>query len=181
MKVNLGAGSDILAGYVNHDIVALPGIDVVHNLNQYPWPWADASVQEIKVHDVLEHLDVFMKAMEEMFRMLTPGGRCYVSVPYWNSVSASADPTHKRGFHELTFSFFDPDAAYCQQRPYYTKARFRVVAQQFILVPFGPYLSLPGVGQITVSRAFSRRIVGLIGNYFISNLIHDLRLVLEKP
>lgn len=179
--MNLGAGSDILAGYVNHDIVRLPGIDVVHNLNEYPWPWADASIDEIKVHDVLEHLDSFMKAMEELFRVLAPGGRCHVSVPYWNSVSAGADPTHKRGFHELTFSFFDPDSAYCRLRPYYTKARFHVVEQQFILVPFGPYFSIPGIGQITVRRAASRRIVGFIGNYFISNLIHDLRLVLEKP
>ncbi len=181
MKLNLGAGSEILAGYVNHDVVALPGIDVVHNLNKYPWPWADGSAEEIRLFDVLEHLDDFMKAMEEISRILPAGGRCHVSVPYWNSWCAAADPTHKRGFHEITFRFFDPDSPYCMDRPYYTRARFRVVSEQFILAPFGPYYYLPGVGEVTVRRKWSKKIVGLIGNYFISNLIHDLRVVLEKP
>lgn len=181
MKVNLGAGSDVLAGYVNHDLAALPGIHVVHNLNQYPWPWADGSIDEIKMYDVLEHLDDFMKAMEEIFRVLAPGGRCHVSVPYWNSWCAYADPTHKRGFHEITFRFFDPESVYCQERPYYTKARFRIIEEEFVLVPFSPYFALPGVGEILVRRAWSKKLVGLVGNYFISNLIHDLRLTLEKP
>lgn len=181
MKVNLGAGSDIIAGYINHDLVALPGIDVVHNLNQYPWPWADGSVDEIKMYDVLEHLDDFMKAMEELFRVLAPGGRCRISVPYWNSWCAYADPTHKRGFHEITFRFFDPESVYCKGRPYYTQARFKVVEEKFILVPFSPYFGLLGIGEIAVSQTLSKRVVGLIGNYFISNLIQDLQLVLEKP
>ena len=181
VKVNLGAGSDILAGYVNHDLAALPGIDVVHNLNQYPWPWADGSIDDIKMYDVLEHLDDFMKAMEEIYRVLAPGGQCRVSVPYWNSWCAYADPTHKRAFHELTFRFFDPESVYCQARPYYTKVRFRIISEEFVLAPFSPYFAIPGVGEILVRRAWSRKIIGLIGNYFISNLIHDLRLTLEKP
>lgn len=181
MKVNLGAGSDILTGYVNHDIMSLPGIEVVHNLNRYPWPWADGSIEEIKAFDVLEHVDDFIKAMEEISRILASGGRCHISVPYWNSWCVPSDPTHKRGFHESTFRFFDPESAYCKERPYYTKARFNVVAEQFILAPFGPYYYLPGVGEITVSRFLTKKIVGLLGNYFVSNLIHDLRLVLQKP
>lgn len=181
MKLNLGAGSDILPGYVNHDLAALPGIEIVHNLNHYPWPWADGSIDEIKAFDVLEHLDDFMKAMEEISRILIPGGRCHVNVPYWNSWCSVADPTHKRGFHEITFRFFDPDSDYCRSRPYYTKARFKVMDEQFVLAPFGPYFYLPWVGEVTVRRAFSRRIIGLIGNYFVSNLIQDLRLTLEKP
>ncbi|MBC7490301.1 MAG: methyltransferase domain-containing protein [Glaciimonas sp.] len=181
MKVNLGAGSDILAGYVNHDLVDLPGIDVVHNLNQYPWPWSDGSIDDIKMYDVLEHLDDFMKAMEEIYRVLAPGGQCRVSVPYWNSWCAYADPTHKRGFHEITFRFFDPESDYCKERAYYTHARFKIVEEKFVVVPFNPYFGFPGVGEILVSRRLSKRVVGLIGNYFISNLIQGLHLVLEKP
>jgi SAM-dependent methyltransferase len=180
VKVNLGAGSDILPGFVNHDLVALPGIDVVHNLNQYPWPWADGSVDEIKMYDVLEHLDDFMKAMEEISRILAPGGRCRISVPYWNSWCTYADPTHKRGFHELTFRFFDPESPYCKERPYYTKARFNIIEEKFIVVPFSPYFALPGMGEITVRRKLSKRLIGLIGNYFISNLIQGIQLVLQK-
>ena len=114
MKIHLGAGRDILTGYINHDLVALLGIDVVHNLNHYPWPWADSSVEEIRVFNVLEHLDDFMKAMEEISRILAPGGHCHISVPYWNSWCVPADPTHKRGFQEITFRFFDPESIYCQ-------------------------------------------------------------------
>jgi SAM-dependent methyltransferase len=180
MKLNLGAGNLLMEGYVNHDVTSLLGIDVVHDLNIYPWPWHDNSVEEIQAQNLLEHLNDFIKSLEEIHRILRPGGHCHISVPYWNSWCVAADPTHKRGFHEVTFKFFDPNSIYCKERSYYSHARFNVIKEEFILVPFGPYLAIPLVGEIAVSNKFLKRLIGLIGNYFINNLIHDLRITLEK-
>lgn len=179
MKINLGAGGDIRIGFVNHDIVALPGINVVHDLNKYPWPWDDLSADEVVAKDLLEHLVEFMPAMEEIFRVLKPGGKLYLKVPYWNGWSRQADPTHRRGFHELTFKFFDPTSPYCQERHYYTAARFHIVHEAFVLAPFTPYFAIPGVGEICVKNTLLKRVVGLIGNMF-SNVILDLELELVK-
>lgn len=180
LKLNIGAGTDILPGWINHDVATLPNIDCVHDLNVRPWPWESGSVSEIKIYDVLEHLDDLIPSLEEIWRILEPGGICRVSVPYWNSWCAAADPTHRRAFHEITFQFFDPASPYCQTRPYYSTARFSIVEEEFILVPFNPYFLLPGVGEFAVRRRVAKRIIGLIGNYFISNLIQDLRVVLRK-
>ena len=180
MNLNLGAGNIILDGYVNHDVAQLEGIDVVHDLNIFPWPWKDGSINEIQAQNLIEHLDDFMSVMEEIYRVLAPRGKCFISVPYWNSWCVPADPTHKRGFHEVTFKFFDPSSIYCLERPYYSHARFSIVDEAFILAPFGPYLALPWVGEIRVSSKIGKRIIGLLGNYFINNLIHDLRLTLQK-
>jgi len=180
MKINLGAGKDILPGFINHDLTNLPGIQVVHDLNQYPWPWKDNVATEIKVHDVLEHLQAFLKAMEEIHRILLPGGLCHISVPYWNSWCAHSDPTHVRSFHETTFCFFDPSTSFCQSRPYYTKARFKIISEKLILAPFSPYFSLPGINNYEVENKALKKIIGLVGNYFISNLIHGLHLTLQK-
>ena len=180
MRLNLGAGTDIMPGWVNHDVVQLTGIDCVHDLNSRPWPWADGSVAEIKIYDVLEHLDALIPSLEEIWRILAPGGLCRVSVPYWNSWCAAADPTHKRAFHELTFHFFDPESPYCRSRPYYSSARFNIVEEVFVVVPFSPYYILPGVGEVSIKGRLSKKIAGIVGNYFISNLIQDLRLVLQK-
>jgi SAM-dependent methyltransferase len=180
LRINLGAGTDIIPNWLNHDVAGLSGIDCVHDLNIRPWPWDSGCVTEIKACDVLEHLDEFIPAMEEIWRILTPGGTCSISVPYWNSWCAAADPTHRRGFHEITFQFFDPVSPYCRSRPYYSTARFDILEEAFILAPFNPYYSLPGVGEIAVRGRWTKRLVGLIGNYLISNLIQDLRLVLRK-
>jgi SAM-dependent methyltransferase len=179
MKLNLGSGTDLLDGYVNHDIAKLPGIDIVHNLNSTPWPWDSSAIDEIKIYDVLEHLDDFMSAMEEIWRILIPGGICRLRVPYWNSWCAYADPTHKRSFHELTFDFFDPRSPYCQQRHYYTHARFLIKEISFVICPFSPYFSIPGLREIKISNPIARRLLGLIGG-FISNLILDIEVVLIK-
>jgi len=37
-KLNIGCGKDIKEDYVNLDSVKLPEVDVVHNLDKYPWP-----------------------------------------------------------------------------------------------------------------------------------------------
>jgi len=180
LKVNIGAGTDIIPGWVNHDVAALPGIDCVHDLNVRPWPWEDGSVSEIKIFDVLEHVEELIPSIEEIWRILKPGGLCRISVPYWNCWCVSADPTHRRAFHETTFHFFDPNSPYCKARPYYSHARFSIVEAHLSLVPFNPSLLTPGVREIVVKNPFPKRIVGLIGNYFVSNLIQGLRVVLQK-
>ena len=179
MKINLGAGGDIRQGYVNHDIAQLPGIDVLHDLNVYPWPWQDASVDEIVAKDLLEHLEDFMPAMNELHRILKPGGTVYVTVPYWNSVSRHGDPTHRRGFHEITFQFFNPQSPYCQERHYYSAARFLIVDEAFVVSPFAPYFQLPGLRLVRVKSRIAKRIVGFLANMF-SNVIHDLKVDLRK-
>ena len=179
MKLNLGAGNDIKKNYVNHDLVNLHGIDLVHDLNNYPWPMKDNAFDEIIANDLLEHLDDFMKAMEEAHRILKPGGLFKIRVPYWNSWCTHADPTHKRGFHELRFHFFDPNSSYCKERPYYTHARFHISSEIFVLAPLSPYASIPLLRIIKVKNKFLKKIVGLIGNT-LSNIIIDLEMELEK-
>ena len=60
MKLNIGAGKEILEGYIQHDIADLPGIDIVHDLNIYPWPWKSNSIDEILILDVLDFASCLM-------------------------------------------------------------------------------------------------------------------------
>lgn len=179
LKINLGAGNDIRLGYINHDIAHLKNIDVVHDLNVYPWPWATESCDEIIMKDVLEHLDNFVRALEEVHRILKRDGKIYISVPYWNSANAYIDPTHKRGFHEHTFRFFDPNHTHCQERPYYSSARFEIRDEIFVISPFVPYVQVPFLKLLRIRNKFFKRMIGLLGNIF-SNIILDLEIELRK-
>jgi SAM-dependent methyltransferase len=178
-KINLGAGTDIRKNFINHDIAQLEGIDIVHDLNVYPWPWQDNSIDEFLALDVLEHLNDFLKNMEEIHRILKVDIKIFLKVPYWNASSAYIDPTHKRGFHELTFDFLDPSKEYCKQRPYYTKARFKINSLKFVLNPFQPYISIPFLSNLKITSKIGKKIIGFFGNLF-GNIILDLEVELIK-
>lgn len=47
---------DKLAGWVNVDAIAQPGVDKVVDLFSYPWPFADKSVDEIWASHIVEHI-----------------------------------------------------------------------------------------------------------------------------
>jgi predicted SAM-dependent methyltransferase len=57
MKLNIGCGKKILEGYVNLDKIKLPGVDVVQDLNKYPWEFQDNTFDEIYADNVMEHLE----------------------------------------------------------------------------------------------------------------------------
>jgi len=177
MKLNLGCGLDVRRDYVNVDVANIRGVDVVHNLELFPWPFEENSIDGIIALDVIEHLDDFIGTMEEMYRILKDGSSIRLRVPYYNSWSRYVDPTHKRGFHELTFRYFDPNSVMCIERPYYTKARFKIVEEHFILIPFSPYLTLPLLKKIKVSNSFFKKILSSIANH-IGSVIIDIELVL---
>ncbi|WP_320676297.1 hypothetical protein [Prochlorococcus sp. MIT 1300] len=98
LKLNLGCGEKRLNGYINVDKYGNP--DVKHDLETFPWPWADNSVEEIKLIHVLEHLghktDVYLKVIQEMYRVCESGAIILIKVPHFRHDNFFNDPTHVR-------------------------------------------------------------------------------------
>ena len=106
MRLNLGSGSQPVAGFVNVDIVPLPEVDVVHDLDVLPWPWAGGSVGEIVAQDVFEHVADPIRFMTEAHRVLRVGGALTLKSPHWRHQDAFTDPTHRRFCTEHTWDYW---------------------------------------------------------------------------
>lgn len=137
LKINFGAGNDIKPGFVNVDMVKLEGIDIVHNLMNFPYPFADNSASEIHAVDVLEHLPPYInedhgviRFIEECHRILKPGGILYIQTPGWKAEFLWIDPTHVRGFDIQSMDFFDTTKHYGQTTGFYSKCKFNVRAEE---------------------------------------------------
>ncbi len=110
MKLNLGCGQRREEGYVNVDMAETPAVDRLVNLFNYPWPWADESIEEIFASHLFEHVPGFMRFafMDECYRILQSGGKAKFIVPYYSSVGAIQDPTHEwPPLCESSFLYFD--------------------------------------------------------------------------
>jgi SAM-dependent methyltransferase len=161
-RLHLGCGNDVLPGWVNHDLAALPGVDVVHDLDSYPWPFDDDRFTEIRMHHVLEHLREPVQAIEEIHRIARNGATVQIRVPYWNSTDWASDPTHKTAFSEYSFDFFDPAKRHGRERPYYSSARFTVRSQTFWTKPVAIYLPVSNEIGRKVLSALARHLGGVI-------------------
>jgi len=105
IKLNLGCGKDIKKSWINLDIKKYPGVDIIHDLNTYPYPFSDNYADFILMKHVLEHLDNIVKVMEEIYRILKPNGKVEIIVPYYKHKNAFTDPTHKHFFTEDSMNF----------------------------------------------------------------------------
>ena len=56
-KLNFGCGTDILKDHVNIDCGKIKGIDIIHDLNIFPYPLPENHFKEVKARFILEHLD----------------------------------------------------------------------------------------------------------------------------
>ncbi len=103
---NLGCGNQRYPGVVGMDSLSSKAADVVWDLNVFPWPIESKSVDIVLGFQVFEHLDNLMLVMEEIHRILKPGGKVIVEVPYFRHVGAFQDPTHKHFFTATTMLYF---------------------------------------------------------------------------
>jgi len=101
--LNLGCGFDRFEGYVNVDAFDICKPDIVHDLNEFPYPWADNSVDEIKMLHILEHLDDWWKVFLECVRILKPGGYLHIHVPDESSSTALTYRDHNHVFSFVSF------------------------------------------------------------------------------
>lgn len=125
IKIILGGGTRAQEGWVNLDILDLPEVDIICNLNK-GIPLPDNSVIEVKARHILEHLDDTVKIMEEIWRVCKPNARVFIKSPYYTSIGAFKDPTHKRFFTERTFEYFLPKSHWRTVPDYHFRCTFEI-------------------------------------------------------
>lgn len=124
-RIDFGCGTSKKAGFIGVDSLLLPNVDVIQDLNVYPYPFRDSDIDEVWMDNVLEHLDKPLRAMEEVWRISKHGAKVKVAVPYFRSFYATIDPTHEHFFGVQWFNYFDPRHPLCAKYRY-TTARFEI-------------------------------------------------------
>jgi SAM-dependent methyltransferase len=120
--LDVGCGSAKRTGAVGLDISPDTDADIVHDLNVFPYPLDDASFDHVLMQDVLEHVRDPTRVVDELHRILRPGGRLQLRTPHFSSVLAYSDPTHLHYFSALAIrSLATPRFAH------YSRARFQIV------------------------------------------------------
>jgi SAM-dependent methyltransferase len=108
--LNLGCGEKYEEGSINVDFYAAR-VDVRHNLDSTPYPFADNTFDEIHCFNVIEHLEKVIPVMEELHRIGKPGCRVTIRVPHFRSACLYEDLTHKHGFAWRSFDIFAQDGS----------------------------------------------------------------------
>ncbi len=142
MKLNLGCCDAPLPGYVNVDVVPGPGVEAV-DLRE-PWPWPDSTVDEVRAADIIEHLPDKIRTMNELWRVLKPGGTAEVIVPTTDGTGAFQDPTHVSFWNRRSFLYYEAGNPYRDRfaRYYGITASFRIVREHVERTADGPRLTI---------------------------------------
>jgi len=105
LKLDLACGTNKQAGFIGVDIGG--DADIIHDLNIYPWPFEDNSVDEILCSHYVEHVEELMKFFNECYRIMKPEAKMMIFAPYYSSVRAMQDPTHKNFISEMSFLYYN--------------------------------------------------------------------------
>jgi predicted SAM-dependent methyltransferase len=136
--LDVGCGRYKLRGSVGLDIVPLEGVDVIHDLNKFPYPFDDNSFDQIRLSHVIEHIESVTKTMEELHRILRPGGQLEITTPHYTDASSWQDPTHLWHLNSRSFDFFQED----YKTAYYSKARFKIEHSEIKLLKLYRWLGI---------------------------------------
>lgn len=165
IKLDIGCGQNKKEGFTGIDKIKLPGVDVVWDLEKFPYPFDNDSVDEIHCSHYVEHTSDLNAFMDEIFRIMKPGSKALIIAPYYSSIRAWQDPTHKRAISEITFMYYNKDFRDKNKLDHYgIKSDFDFV--------FGYAVSQPWASKSEEARTFAIR-------HYI-NVVDDIHMTLTK-
>lgn len=118
-RLDIGCGRNKQPGFFGVDIQKLPGVDMVWDINRHPWPLKPGIFLMAMCSHLIEHIPTvvidggvtrfpFIEFMDEVWRLLKPGGEFMIACPHGNSQGFLQDPTHCHALNQTTFAYFDP-------------------------------------------------------------------------
>lgn len=134
MMLNLGSGPDIKPHpWINVDYYYSHQNVIKMNFLETPWNFPNEIFSKVYVSHVLEHIpvlfknekDIFFIIMEEIHRVLKPGGILHIRVPYPKDIDGQwSNPMHYRAITINWFHYFNNHA----RENYYTTAKFQILS-----------------------------------------------------
>jgi len=113
--------NDIIIGV---DKVKVKGVDIVHDLDKFPYPFRDNEFDLVYASHFLEHVEDLEKTLKEIQRILKPNGTFKGRVPHFSCGVTYRDPTHKRFFSYFSFDYFS-------DKCWYAPVKFRIKKVSF--------------------------------------------------
>jgi SAM-dependent methyltransferase len=141
--LEIGSGKSKIPGTITIDINSEVKPNIVHDLNQFPWPINDNEYDTILMFSIIEHLAEPIKVFEECHRILKPSGRIYLITPHFSDSASYVDPTHKWHFSARSFDYFIKGSQLEESYGFYTNIRFTLI-KRFISLR-GIYNKIPGL------------------------------------
>ena len=111
IRLDIGCGENKQPNFVGMDKRRLKGVDIVHDLEKFPYPIDNESCIVIVGSHIIEHIKPWLMIdfMNELWRIMKPDGQLALSMPYGVSHGFVQDPTHCNPCNETTFQYFCPD------------------------------------------------------------------------
>lgn len=144
-KLSLACGQAKPEGFFGVDYANIEGVDLVHDLLQFPWPIKTGVVQEINCSHFVEHIphwrpgftkDGWFHFFDEVFRISKKGAVCTFIHPYAMNARAFWDPTHERYIHETAWYYLSKGWRTMQNLDHYqTDVDFEVIVIEGLGVP----------------------------------------------
>jgi SAM-dependent methyltransferase len=120
--LDVGCGVKKYSGAIGIDRNSASRADVIVDLDHQPYPFRDASFDQIRAVHVIEHVGDVIRTVEEFYRLLRDGGTVYIATPHYTDFSSFCDPTHRWHLNSYSLRYFGEDNA---GFGYYSEARFR--------------------------------------------------------
>jgi predicted SAM-dependent methyltransferase len=110
IRLDLGCGENKQKGFVGIDLRKLPEVDIVHDLEQFPYPLPNESCLVIVGSHLVEHIKpwLMLKFMDELWRIANVGCQLVLAHPYGVNELFVQDPTHCNPCNAATWQYFDP-------------------------------------------------------------------------
>jgi glycosyltransferase involved in cell wall biosynthesis len=105
LALDLGAAHRKPPGYLGVDQYAKDGVDIVARLPE-PLDLPDDSVGLLRAVDFLEHVPAKVPLINELYRLLAPGGMLLTLTPSSDGRGAYQDPTHVAYYNENSFWYY---------------------------------------------------------------------------
>jgi len=131
MKLDVCCGRHKVPGYIGVDIQQFDGVDIIADLNS-GWPFDNNSIDEVYCKDGIEHLKKPIHTMNEIHRVLKPGGKAVLIVPSTTGLGAFQDPTHVSYWNLNSFPYYEKGHSWRDQYPNMISAEF--IAESIIEV-----------------------------------------------
>lgn len=105
LALDLGAAHRKPPGYLGVDQYARDGVDIIATLPA-PLDLPDDSVGLLRAVDFLEHVPAKVPLINELYRLLAPGGMLLTLTPSSDGRGAYQDPTHVAYYNENSFWYY---------------------------------------------------------------------------